>query len=376
MKPRLLLVGGDRYRLPLDESRERRIRALCDAFDLRVIARAAPGSTGGDGVFRLLSPLGLLDGPAFYLRLPVAVACELRRRPAEAVVVQGAHETALALLGRTLARSRAPVVLDLHGDWRAPTRLYGSPARRLLDPLADRVALWALRRADAVRTVSAYTTGLVRLLGREPAAEFPAYMDFAAFTDRPPLPLPEEPRALFVGVLERYKDVDGLAAAWRRVAARLPEASLHVVGRGSRARVVRRLARDLPGRVRWSPSLSAREVARALDEARVLVLPSRSEGMGRVLVEAFCRGRPVVATRVGGIPDVVTDGVEGLLVPPGDADALAEALLRVLRDHQLARGLAAGAAAAASRFLVTPEEFAARLRRLVEAVAGARPGRA
>jgi glycosyltransferase involved in cell wall biosynthesis len=210
-------------------------------------------------------------------------------------------------------------------------------------------------------------------LGREPAAEFPAYMDFAAFTGSPPLPLPARPRVLFVGVLEHYKGVDGLARAWRVLARRLPAASLHVVGQGSRARVVRRLLRDFPGRVEWSPALRPSDVARALDEARTLVLPSRSEGMGRVLVEAFCRARPVVATRVGGIPDVVEEGSSGLLVPPRDPYALAEALERVLTDDALAERLAAGARAAAERWLASPQEFARRLLALVEAVAGAAP---
>src|SRR4029077_7602921 len=96
---------------------------------------------------------------------------------------------------------------------RAP-RLCGWGARELLAPLADRVALAALRRVDAVRTISAYTTGLVRAAGVEPAATFPAFIDLDPFL-APTLPLPVEPRALFVGLLERYKDVDGLAAAWR-----------------------------------------------------------------------------------------------------------------------------------------------------------------
>ena len=77
-------------------------------------------------------------------------------------------------------------------------------------------------------------------------------------------------------------------------------------------------------------------VARALDDATTLVLPSRSEGMGRVLVEAFCRGRPAVASRVGGIVDLVRDGENGLLVPPQDPQALADALLRVLSDAAVA----------------------------------------
>ena len=63
--------------------------------------------------------------------------------------------------------------------------------------------------------------------------------------------------------------------------------------------------------------------------------------MGRVLVEAFCRGRGVVGTRVGGIPDLVTDGENGLLVEPGDAAALADALVRVLADRGARRAASA-----------------------------------
>jgi glycosyltransferase involved in cell wall biosynthesis len=92
--------------------------------------------------------------------------------------------------------------------------------------------------------------------------------------------------------------------------------------------------------------------------------------MGRVLIEAFCRARPVVASRVGGIPDLVEDGVNGVLVEPGDVSALAEALVTVLADRDLAVRLGAGAEASSGMWTITPEEFAARLRALVEQTAG------
>ena len=92
--------------------------------------------------------------------------------------------------------------------------------------------------------------------------------------------------------------------------------------------------------------------------------------MGRVLVEAFCRGRPVVASRVGGIPDLVEDGCNGLLVEPGDTEELANALVRVLSDRALAERLAAAAHASADLWTSSPEEFAARVRALVEQIAG------
>jgi 2-deoxystreptamine N-acetyl-D-glucosaminyltransferase/2-deoxystreptamine glucosyltransferase len=88
-------------------------------------------------------------------------------------------------------------------------------------------------------------------------------------------------------------------------------------------------------------------VLAALD---VLVLPSAYEEMGSVLVEAMAAGLPVVASAVGGIPEVVQDGVTGLLVPPGDADALAAALDRLVADPALRARLAAGARAHARRY--------------------------
>ncbi|MDX6514998.1 MAG: hypothetical protein QOH73_664, partial [Gaiellaceae bacterium] len=260
------------------------------------------------------------------------------------------------------------IICDVHGDWRAVTRLYGSPVRRLLDPFADRLARVGLGRADGVRTVSGYTTRIGRAAGREPTAVFPAYMDLRPFLDPPLVPLPERPAVLFVGVLEPYKAIDVLAQAWRRVAAERPGAELHVVGTGSRDSLVGQLVADLPAQVRWTRSLDTAGVARALDGALFLVLPSRSEGMGRVVVEALCRGRPVLGSDVGGIPDVVTDGENGVLVAPGDVDALANALAALLDDPARLDRLAANARPSAEPWLATPEQFALRMRELVEAV--------
>jgi glycosyltransferase involved in cell wall biosynthesis len=77
----------------------------------------------------------------------------------------------------------------------------------------------------------------------------------------------------------------------------------------------------------------------------LFVMSSVTEGLGSAAIEAMACGRPVVATRAGGLPEVVEDGVSGLLVPPADDRALADAIVRVLRDPALASRLAAGARA-------------------------------
>lgn len=360
----MLLVGRTRYRLPLSPSLDRKFAALAAEVDLHVLGSAAPGSAPGDATFTLVTPLRpeVLDGAAFWLMLPLRVALLLRKHRPDAVLCQTAYEAAAALVARGVARVPARVVVDVHGDWRTATRLYGSPARRLVARAADCVAAAALRRADAVRTVSPFTTALVRELGVEPTGDFPAFMDLDPFTG-PTKPLPNRPRALFVGVLESYKNVDGLAAAWRVAAPRVPGAELRIVGKGARADVVEELVRA--SGVHWDTELSPAQVAAALDDAWVLVLPSRSEGMGRVLVEAFCRGRGVVGTRAGSIPDLVDDDVSGILVEPDDVDALADALVRVLSDRDFAQRLGTAAGAAAVPWLQTPEEYARRIREVI-----------
>jgi glycosyltransferase involved in cell wall biosynthesis len=363
VRPRVLIVGRSRYRLPLEPNLRRKFDALAGELDLRVLASARAGSPTRDETFRLVPPRELLDGPRFWVELPVRVRRELTSFRPDAVLVQSPYE-ALAVL---LVRRREPVILEVHGDWRTATRLYGSAARELLAPIADRLALEALRRVDAVRTISGYTTGLVRAAGVEPAATFPAFMDLDRFLE-PVAPLPATPAALFVGVLERYKDVDGLADAWRLAARRLPGVTLRIVGTGSRREVVEQLVGDLPAQVGWTPSLPNEEIAGLLDAATVLVLPSRSEGLGRIVVEALCRGRPVIASRVGGITDLVTDGENGVLVEPRSPAALADALVRVLAEDGLAARLAAAARPSVEPWVATPEDYARRTRELVELV--------
>jgi glycosyltransferase involved in cell wall biosynthesis len=357
VKPRLLMVGRTRYRLPLPDSTERKFAALRERFDLRVLATSADGVAREDGVFHLVGRLPVLDGPLFYLLLPSRVRRLMGEHRPDAVVTQSPYEAALI---RHVTRGTR-LVVELHGDWRTAPRLYGSPLRRVLAPLTDLVGAYGVRHADAVRTISAFTTGLVRGQGREPDAEFAAFTDLDAFTGER-VAVPAEPRLLFVGVLERYKNVEVLAEAWRRVAARHPDARLHLIGQGTQQEVVESLARE---GVEWERRLDASEVAAAMDRARALLLPSASEGLPRIVIEAFMRGRAVIGSRAGGTPDIVEDGVNGLLVPAGDSAALAAAIEQILDDDALAARLGAAAAESAARWVATPAEYAERMAGLV-----------
>jgi glycosyltransferase involved in cell wall biosynthesis len=332
--------------------------ALSAVLDLRVLA----SGTGSDPRFHLLPPRSL-DGPVFYASLPWVIVRELRRFRPHAVVAESVFEAAPAEASVWLARSPAKVIVEVHGDWRVSATHYGSPLRGVLKPVTDAVAGWAVDHADGHRAVSGFTAGMLEERGRPPLGVFTTFSDHESFT-APRVPVPAARRVAFVGVLERYKNVEGLAAAWRLVRRRAPDAELHMIGDGTLTAVAEGLERE---GARWDRRLEPPAVAAAVDASRALVLPSVSEGLPRVAVESFLRGRAVVGTRAGGIPDIVEDGASGLLVPFGDAHALAAALVRVLTEEGLAERLGEGAAAAAPRWVSTPEEYAAKMRAVVEA---------
>lgn len=376
MKPRVLMVGRTRYSLPLNGSLARKFDALRERVDLRVLATAARGAAGGDATFSLQRGTGLaaLDGPRFYGSLPLRIALELRRTRTDAILAQSPYEGLAALAGRRLARNDAAVVVEIHGDWRTWSRLYGSPARALVAPLADRAALVAIRGADAVRTLSAFTTGIVRGAGVEPAASFTTYTELSALAEPPVAPLPERPVALFAGVLERYKNIHAIADAWRLAAPRVPDAALRLVSDGRHRDVAEALVRDLPGQVTWERRLETPDVIRAFDDAWVLLLASRSEGTPRVVLEALCRGRAVVGARAGGIPDVVWDDETGLLVDPDRPDEIADALVRILSSRELAQRFGDAARVRAAAWTYTADEYADNVLDLVRRAVAARRG--
>ena len=162
----------------------------------------------------------------------------------------------------------------------------------------------------------------------------------------PPAPA-VAPVVLSIAALEPYKGLPALIEACRRLAAAGTAFSCEVIGDGrARRRLERRIAAaGLAGRVRLLGARPQQEVAERLRCAAVVVQPSvvarngQMDGIPVALIEALAAGRPVVASALSGVPELVEDGVSGLLVPPGDPAALAAAVGRLLADPALAAAL-------------------------------------
>jgi glycosyltransferase involved in cell wall biosynthesis len=166
-----------------------------------------------------------------------------------------------------------------------------------------------------------------------------------------PPPAPEQPRLAVVGRLVPIKGHATLLDAIAMAARDAPGLELEIAGAGPLEQELRDrvAALGLDGTVRLLGQVPG--AAGVMEQAAVVVVPSLGEGFGMVALEAMERGRAVIASDVGGLPEIVVAGETGLLVPPGDADALAAAIVELARDPSRARAFgAAGRVRAVAEF--------------------------
>jgi glycogen(starch) synthase len=298
-----------------------------------------------------------LHYPAFARRVGETVAAMVRAGEVDLVDAQGLTALGYGRCRRRDSTLRAPLVMNPQGLEEHKTRGLKRVALARLRALSREAA----RLADRVVATDASTRDDVpRLLGVDPSrvVVLPNGIDtdeIAAATPKDARAVAEaalpalhgaDPVFLSVGRLEAYKGFEDTGAALSSLAAAGGLGSKWawvVVGDGPGAPRLRRALSPavsphvhLPGRVD-EPTLHA-----LYERADVLVHPTRYEGSSLVTLEAMAHGRAVVATRAGGIPDKVEDGVTGLLVMPGDRSALASALVQVASDRE--RRAAMGAA--------------------------------
>lgn len=239
---------------------------------------------------------------------------------------------AAILLGREF---NLPVVCTVHGS-----DVNEYPQRSASTRHAIR---WALRRVHRLTAVSRQLkSDVLQLAGERQVEVVPNGADADLFTasDKPTarrsLGLRQQDKVIvFVGRLTEVKAIPNLLAALQQI-QHLP-LHLYLVGDGELKAQLAGQAAELgvAGRCTFVGNRPHNEIPQWFSAADCFVLCSRMEGLPTVIPEAMMCGIPIVATRVGGIPDIIEDGETGLLVPPGDTAGLARAIVRVLTDEDL-----------------------------------------
>jgi len=215
----------------------------------------------------------------------------------------------------------------------------------------------ACRRATKIIAVSRFTAeGIINgyRISPEKVTIIPDAVDTNRFNPsvsghdlRERWKLHSDPLVVFVGRLVQNKGLNHLIKAFASVLQEIPDAKLIVVGEEGKSElvgggiknelVIMSKKLNLKNSIKFLGRASSEDLPKIYAAADVVVLPSIMEGFGITLLEAMATAKPCIATTVGGIPDVITNGETGILVPPGDSSALYEAICTVLKDRSLAR---------------------------------------
>jgi phosphatidylinositol alpha-mannosyltransferase len=274
---------------------------------------------------------------AFGPRVMGRVRVALRRGRPDVVHVHEPFAPSVGLLA--LLNTRLPVVATFHASIsRSRAYRVAAPALRpLYRRLAGRIAV----SEEAKRTAE-------RVFG-DGMHVIPNGVEWSRFST---LPAPSGSLILFLGRMERRKGAAVAVEAFTALAERVPDAELVLAGEGPERRAVQDAVPEaLSERVTFVGRVDPAELPEVFGRAAVVCAPSLGgESFGIVLIEAMAAGRPVVASSIPGYAAVVRDGVDGILVPPGDASELASALVRVLADPERARIMGASGRERAERY--------------------------
>lgn len=263
------------------------------------------------------------------------------------------HGHGVARWGDVATRVGAPCVITIHGMAHLEERalVSGRPTAAVRVLLMERMVERVIDRADGLISISDYDRAQLLLPDSTPGITLPNPVADEFFTVMSP-PNPE-PVVLCSGGLMPRKNQLELVAAFEEVLERLPVARLRLAGGfvdTDYAAMVRRAAERTGGRVVLTGPLDRREIVEELRGCRCLVLNSLQETLPCAIAEAMAAGRPVVATSVGGVPEMVRSGSTGLVVVPGDRAALTEAMMECLSRPGLAERLGAHARVEATRY--------------------------
>lgn len=361
--PPVLWLSSTRYHAPLPENLARKWQALAIGLQrpIHVIGFATgwrPGHFHEHVNFYLMPQPAqaiLRYGVIFSWGTVLALWLAWRHN-CRLIVAQSPFEGAIGafvkqifgLFGRQMA-----LIVESHNDFEGALFMQRQiGARGLYQRLMRAMAGYALRHADALRPVSSSAAEQLRQYAPDtPQCNFMAWVDVASFTQaQRAVPVNASQELVYAGVLIPRKGIHHLLAAFAQLAH--PHATLTLAGppdNPAYAADLHEQARQLgiADRVTFAGGLSQVALAAIFARSRALVLPSLSEGLPRVIVEAMYAGLPIVATNVSGIPDIITDGEQGYLVEPEDVPALTNALDHILRDDVTQMGAAAATKARA-----------------------------
>lgn len=229
-----------------------------------------------------------------------------------------------------------PIVLSIHGNW-APPPFKPTFLQSLLRSIEFIVLRISLRFTSGVITANSQIGDKIRSLRfNKPLQVIPYGADLSRFNPSVGKITRFSPFILFVGQISQAKGVNSLLESFLKVKLKQPELNLLLIGRQDKNYTFpSSITKELSNSIHLLGYLPQKEVARYMRTAEIVILPSLSEGLPKVLCEALACGTPVIGTRIAGIDEIIIDEKNGILVSPNNIDELTTAIEKILASKEL-----------------------------------------
>jgi glycosyltransferase involved in cell wall biosynthesis len=346
---RICFLGGARYSHPLSVTHQKKFALLKNLGAIYVIGFSLdwqPKIFQEEARFYLLPnlPLPSLRYLLFFTINPIILFWLVLRHQINIIIAQSPYEALAAVWVKNFVKLwgySLYLVVESHGDFEN----YLFLKRRVFWPnlykrIMQNVVHTTLNHADVLRSISSSVQEqLRRYAPDQPIVEFMAWTDISIFWNAGSQNSRKQLKVIYVGILVPPKGVHHLINAFAYAIKQVPTSQLNIIGRPENPDYIQALKiqieeHHLQEKVLFIPEIPQQKLCHEVAQSTVLVLPSLSEGLGRVLVEAMAAGTPVIGTHVGGIPDIIQDGVTGFLVPPADEKALGRKIVYLLENPQ------------------------------------------
>ena len=343
----ILFVGNARYTLPLNKTLEKKFIGLKELGNIFVIAF----SNSNKKIIRenvvnfYLMPLYKSEilKYIFYIwhiflgtikicfknKIDIIIA----QSPIEGFFIVGAKKILWFL------RKKPRLIIELHGDWESAPLLYNQARQNILYKYLLKIFNYFFsKNADALRTVSKTLASKIKI--NKPVYVFPTYTEIEPFLDANDN-LDKKNKIIFIGQLTYLKGVQYLIKSVAELKKQYSDINLTIIGDGDYKKDLQDLIKkkNLQDRCFFKGSVDQSEIINEMENSLVLVLPSLTEGLPRVIIEAMACGLPVIGTKVGGIPELIADNENGFLISPKNSDELEEKIKYFLENKEKAMSM-------------------------------------
>jgi glycosyltransferase involved in cell wall biosynthesis len=282
-------------------------------------------------------------GPLWFIPWTVIVLFRglalIRKHKIDVIVCQSPLvDGFLGALLRLLTKRQ--LIVGIHGDWiESPFLYHDLPAKNLLRQIFIALGKFSLGRADKIRIISESTRNLAEKYARgQPLYKFPSFMVLDEMDVNEQITI--EKKIVFVGWLYRLKGIQYLIQAFAALQRKYPDYVLVIAGDGPYSTDLKRLVQEMSvTNVIFAGRLSPEEVRNEIRTCLCVVLPSLSEGLGRVLIEAAMMRKACIGSNIDGIPEVIKHNETGLLFEPADVVDLERQLGYLMSNPAIARSM-------------------------------------